>query len=219
MRKNWISFLTTLLLVLSFSAQNAHAKQDNFASVLKRIQDTHWKGYFIVEPNDESPVDLSFLDPFDIFKKIKAGLDEKFACAGPIDVYFFPMQVEEFSKGIATVSYRHHADFSNTGILCQVFAGTKSPVDVGSCDPYFPKKYNPRERAAVPFRTIIPRNGGRTAVISSPSCESGQVERKELKLDKLQLSPDGRKLTVTIKLIIPGKGEVSHFSYVLGRTR
>ena len=211
--------LATVVLAMSLVAEDVQANQENFKSVLRRIRNTHWNGYFIVQPNDELPVDLSFLDPANIFKSIKEGIEERFACSGPLDVYFFPMQVEKFSRGIPTVSYRHHADFSNTGILCQLMAGTKSPVDVGSCDSYFPKKFNPREQADVPFRTIIPRNRGKSAVISSPSCENGRVERKELKLDKLELTHNDRQLTVTIKLMIPGRGEVSHFSYVLHRTR
>ncbi len=138
-------------------------------------------------------------------------------CEGPLRVQFFPMQVEEFSRGIMTMSYRHHADFSeNIDLLCSKVVASFSPVSVGDCGENFPMKYNPDEGVSVPFRTIIPQGNGDTAVINSPSCNKRrQVVRQELSLSRAVLSPDANQLTLTIK--IKALGLSVDVDYVLQR--
>ena len=83
------------------------------------------------------------------------------------------------------------------------FTEPLSTVDVGSCGANFPMKFSVDEQAMVPFRTIIPRQNGARAFVSSPSCgRSGQVERTELELNKANVSPDQSKLALTIRLRI-----------------
>jgi hypothetical protein len=181
---------------LALTCVSALAAQENFESVLRRIQNTHWKGQFRVN---------AFGGAID--------------CRGPLDVASFPMQIENFSNGVPTVSYRHHADFSQTPPgFCRDLAGSLSPVAVGQCGPNFPMKYSQREGKRVPFRTIIPRDGGRTAVVSSPSCDpSLNVTRQELNLARLELSDHDKTLQVTIEFEVPLLGEIAELTYVLHR--
>jgi hypothetical protein len=169
------------LVVLKFSA-SAWAQQENFTSTLARIQSSYWTGQWTVSGI-----------PF---------------CSGPLKIMFFPMRKESFAGGDPTVSYRHFADVSQTPFFCEKPVGHFSPVDFGECGDYFPAKRSPLEGdKRVPFRTIISKNGGRRAVISSPSCRNGRVERRTPNLEELELSPDGNTLLVTIRL----REERSHF--------
>lgn len=190
--KNIFNFiLSSLLLVPGLSlAAKLEAPQENFNSVLERIQDSQWKGTFNVIGQT--------------------------VCNGTLDVYFFPRQQETFSEGIETVSYRHHADFSkHWNPLCSKIASKLSPVAVGSCTD-FPKKYNPHEGKQVPFRTIIPREDGKKAFVNSPSCgKNNSVERQELELTKAHLSDGDRKLELTIVLKLAGVP--IRLSYILER--
>lgn len=176
MKKNLMMSLL-VLFTGAFQQAFAQAPQENFNQILSKVQNANWAGHF----------------------RLKVGGT---ICDGPLTVKFFPMQVEDFSQGAMTMSYRHHADFSgNTDLLCTGLAAKLSPVDVGQCEAIFPMKYNPDEGMNVPFRTIIPRNNGKTAVISSPSCNSQrQVERQELNLKQAVLSPDQNQLTLTIQI-------------------
>lgn len=171
------------------------AEQENFYSVLKKIQNSFWVGEYRVST-----------------------LGGLLSCNGPLDVRFFPMTVEKFSQGVPTVSYRHHADFSHySDFFCHDVVGGLSPVAVGQCAKNFPRKFNALEGKKVPFRTIIPRNGGESAVVNSPECkdDTRTVERKELELARLELSEDGQTLWVTIAFKPFGPIELSEFTYVL----
>ena len=170
--------MRTLILLTLLVAGTPVLAQENFYSVLGKIQDSNWAGRFD-------------------FKAL--GI----RCDGDLKVKFFPAQIEDFSDGASTVSYRHDADFSqNKNIFCRKIGKHLSVVDVGQC-PNFPMKYNPSEGQNVPFRTIIPRQGGKVAYVSSPSCHSsGTVSRQELQLIKADLSEDGNDLGLTIRLEI-----------------
>lgn len=181
----------TALSLMSLS-QSFASTQENFFSILSKVQNAHWKGHF---------------------KTRILGT----TCEGPLHVQFFPVQVEDFSNGVATLSYRHHADFSgNVDLLCSKLVASFSPVDVGHCGENFPMKFNPDEGRRVPFRTIIPKNNGESAVTSSPSCNRrGEIERQELNLSSGVLSPDGNALTLTIT--IKALGLTVDVDYVLKR--
>lgn len=193
MKQIFTSILSLTLFLPTLSLAKEARPQQNFHRVLEQISDSQWKGTFTVIG--------------------------EWACTGPLDVYFFPRQKEAFSENIETVSYRHHADFShNLTPLCTKLAASLSPVAVGDCTD-FPMKYNPHEGRQVPFRTIIPRDGGRSAYVNSPSCgKNNTVERQELELTRAQLSEGGQKLELTIVLrlakILPIK-----LSYTLQRQK
>jgi hypothetical protein len=161
----------------------AKAEPVNFPQLLNSIQNSNWVGQFSLKA-------LGWVD-----------------CEGPIVVKFFPEQIESFSDGIPTVSYRHDADFSkNLNPLCQLIGKAASVVDVGQCGANFPMKYNPDEKKMVPFRTIIPRDGGANAFVSSPSCGSdGKVHRQEFQMTSATLSPDQKTLDLVIEVVL-GRG-------------
>lgn len=193
-------FVTAFVATLTMtSAAFANQPQENFNEVLSKIQDTRWKGGFS-------------------FTVSQLGL----TCSGPIDVLFFPAAVEPFSEGATTVSYRHDADFSqNRSIVCRTIGKNLSNVDTGRCDAIFPKKFSAPGATMVPFRTIIPRENGSRAFVSSPSCGfDGKVKRGELELIKAELSPDQSRLLITIlvQINVPVVGEIRvPLNYELGR--
>ena len=180
--------------MFQFSAP-AIAQQDNFTATLAKIQGSYWTGEWNVSNI-----------PF---------------CSGPLKILFFPLRRESFSNGNPTVSYRHYADVSQTLPFCNRSVGHFSPVNVGDCGAIFPAKRSPLEgNKQVPFRTIISQNGGQKAVISSPTCKNGRVERKTPLLEELKLSPDGYDLQVTIRLRDKATGAVlSEFTYDLHRQK
>lgn len=190
--------LISTILTLS-SLANAQAKnpqqQVNFNQVLNQVQDSDWVGHF----------------EFNALGLLK--------CSGPLSVKFFPMVVEDFSDGAQTMSYRHDADFSNNlNPLCNTLGKKFSVVDVGSCDKEFPKKFSVDEGQYVPFRTIIPREGGKRAFVSSPACgANGKVKRSELELMRLDLSPDQQQLEITIRLHIEQLGANVDLKYLMKR--
>jgi hypothetical protein len=191
-----IALFVALLFALFVASLSAGAQQENVPSVSKRIQRTYWKGEFRGE---------AF-----------GGLVE---CAGPIDVWFFKMKPESFSQGVSTISYRHKVDASNSSWLCQALVGALSPISMDECEPDFPKKKAPREgNRLVPYRTIIPVEGGNSAVISAPSCDhfTHQVRHDvAARLARLEFSPDEQTLQVTIQ----PEGLPAGFTYVLHRRR
>ncbi len=169
-------------------------QQENFNTVLSKMQDSMWTGKFWVK-----------------------GFGPLTNCTGPIQVEFFPLTVEEFSNGIPTVSYRHHADFSkNRNPICK-YVASLSPVNVGQCDDIFPMKYDKYENKNVPFRTIIPQEDGSSAVVSSPACNKKNhvVNRQELKLAKAILSDDEKKLEIEIQIVV--LEQVVHLTYLLDK--
>ncbi len=184
MKKYILTSVFTLVVSLStvLSSTSAHADQENFDIVLAKISNTNWKGRFTA--------------------KAKTGLGNLplVTCDGPLIVKFFAGNDTDIPNEAPTVSYRHDANFNhNLNLLCETIGKKFSEVDVGSC-PNFPMKLSPEEGKMVPFRTLIPRNGGNSAVVSSPSCNKGVVSRQELGLKRLELSPDGQQLLITIEL-------------------
>ena len=170
----FFTFLITLMPMLHAQNKTMMGTQE----VMSLIQDTHWVGTFKV-----------------------TGLGPITNCFGDIDVYFFPLEIEEFSKGMTTISYRHHAHFDkDKNPICKDIVAKLSPVLVGKCGDHFPYKYNRIENKLVPFRTIIPYEDGNKTVVSSPSCTTfkHQVKRTELPLVKLDLSENQKHLDVEI---------------------
>jgi hypothetical protein len=188
------SLLLIMTLVHSVAAFSQNSpQQENFNIVLAKIQDSMWKGQFWIK-----------------------GFGPLTNCSGPIQVEFFPLTTEDFSDGIQTVSYRHHADFSNNvNPFCKYIASRLSPVDVGPCEDIFPMKYDKYENQNVPFRTIIPRQEGLTAVVSSPSCnkQKHEVKRQELKLAKTLLLNNEQTLEIEIQMTV--LGQIVHLTYLL----
>ncbi len=171
-----------VLFVSSFAPTAARADQENFDLVLAKISNTNWSGRFSA--------------------KAKTGFGNLpiVTCDGPLTVKFFPGNDTDIPNEAPTVSYRHDANFNhNLNLLCETIGKNFSVVDVGNCQ-NFPMKLNPEEGKMVSFRTLIPRNGGNTAVVSSPSCKDGVVKRQELALKRLELSSDQQRLLITIEL-------------------
>lgn len=168
-------------------------QQDNFTTTMGEIDGSYWSGHWTV-------------------KNIPG-------CSGRLKILFFPMQKERFSGKNPTMSYRHYADVSQNLLGCKAAVGHFSPVNVGNCHAVFPSKRSPLEGDKnVPVRTIISKDGGKMAVISSPSCKNGKVERKSPVLEELKLSPDKNHLQVTIR--IRGKltkKVLGEFTYELDR--
>jgi hypothetical protein len=185
-----------LMSILIMSASIAHAQESQaragyYDNVLAAIQNSTWKGTF----------------------NSVAGLT---ACYGTLDVKFFPMQTEPFSGGVPTVSYRHHVQYSPLNpffVICQTIGKALSEVDVGSCGANFPRKPTMENgrNVMVPFRTIIPKNGGSRAVISTPYCyrETGPdgkshsaVDRLEFEVKRLEFTDirmrDAMKMTIRV---------------------
>ena len=180
-----------MLLATAVIGLSSHAQvqsQENFSEILNKIQDSDWEGQFSLRVVAQD-------------------------CSGPLKVHFFPAQVEPFSNGAMTVSYRHHADFSgpqNVDRVCALAAGF-SPVDVGQCDSIFPKKLDIENGvlAAVPYRTIVPNANGTQASVSSPACSKGAdggivVQREAIPMKRAELSPDGKTLKLTLTIPLPG---------------
>jgi hypothetical protein len=180
MKKHLMMIVAMLAIVPA-----AHAEQENFSVVLAKISDTHWHG------------------DFKAVAKIGPLNAPVVSCTGPLVVKFFKGNDTDIPGEAPTVSYRHDANFNhNLNLLCETIGKNFSVVDVGNCTD-FPKKWSDEEQMSVPFRTLIPRNGGNSAVVSSPSCSHGVVSRQELDLKRAELSPDGKQLLITIELVTP----------------
>jgi hypothetical protein len=189
-----------LISVLIFSASVAHSQgspplSGYYYDFLAAIQSSNWRGTF----------------------SSTAGLT---SCDGTLSVRFFKMQVEPFSNGVPTVSYRHHAQYSPANpffLLCQTVGKSLSVVDVGSCGGSFPKKPTTENgrNVMVPFRTIIPKNGGARVVISAPYCVEersadgtlhNKIVRIEYPVTQLEFADDRKRNAIKMKLLIDAPG-------------
>jgi hypothetical protein len=187
------------MLVLILGASVSHAQEPqprsgDYNDFLAAIQNSNWRGTFFTVAGPA-------------------------ACYGTLEVKFFPMQAEPFSDGVPTVSYRHHAEFSPLNpffVFCQTLGRALSSVDVGSCDDIFPKKpaIENGRNVMVPFRTIIPRDGGARVVISTPYCvfEKGNdgtlhetVDRIEFQVTQLEFT-DPLRNAMKMRLIVDAGG-------------
>lgn len=186
------------ILILSASvshAQESRPHSGNYNNLLAVLQNSNWKGTF----------------------NSVAGLT---ACYGTLDVKFFPMQAEPFSNGVPTVSYRHHVQYSPLNpffVICQTLGKALSEVDVGSCDGIFPKKptIENGQNVMVPFRTIIPRNGGSRAVISTPYCYRATgpdgkwrsaVDRVEFEVQRLEFTDNNKRDAMKMTIRVDAEG-------------
>ena len=184
-----------LMFVLIWSvalshAQETQARSGPFNHALSVIQNSNWRGTFqSVGPGPTT-------------------------CYGSLTVKFFPLKTEPFSRGVQTVSYRHHTQFSPLNPFfpfCQTMGKSMSVVDLGNCDRNGLKKPTVEndQKVMVPVRTIIPKNGGARAVISTPSCVSdGQgrytIERSEFEVQQLEFTDDRKRDAMKITIRLPG---------------
>ena len=176
--------------VSASQAQETRARSGPFNHALSVIQNSNWSGTFqSVGPGPTT-------------------------CHGSLTVRFFPLKTEPFSGGVQTVSYRHHTQFSPTNPFfpfCQTIGKSMSVVDLGNCDRTglkMPTVEN-GQKVKVPVRTIIPKNGGTRAVISTPSCVSdGQgrhrIERSEFEVQRLEFTDDRKRDAMKITIGLPG---------------
>jgi len=190
-----MKLLTGLIFVPLVSVSVSHAQETQarsgpFNHALSVIQNSNWSGTFqSVGPGPTT-------------------------CYGSLTVKFFPLKAEPFSGGVQTVSYRHHTQFSPLNPFfpfCQTIGKSMSVVDLGNCDRLGAKKATIEngQKVMVPVRTIIPKNGGTTAVISSPSCVSaGQgrytIERSEFELQRLEFTDASKRDAMRITIGLPG---------------
>jgi hypothetical protein len=187
--------LAGLISVLLWSGSPSHAQESQarsglFNHALSVIQNSNWRGTFqSVGPGPTT-------------------------CYGSLTVRFFPLKTEPFSGGVQTVSYRHHTQFSPLNPFfpfCQTIGASMSVVDLSNCERNAAKKATVENgrNVMVPVRTIIPRNGGTRAVISSPSCvSSGQggyrLERSEYEVQRLEFTDDRKRDAMKITIGLPG---------------
>jgi hypothetical protein len=186
---------SVLILCASVSvAQEARPRAGNYYDFLAAIQNSSWRGTF----------------------SSTAGLT---SCDGTLSVRFFKMQVEPFSNGVPTVSYRHHAQYSPANpffLLCQTVGKSLSVVDAGSCGGRFPTKPTTENgrNVRVPVRTIVPKNGGTHVVISAPYCIEersadgtlhSKIVRVEYPVTQLEFA-DGERNTMKMQLVIDAPG-------------
>ncbi|HET7681784.1 MAG TPA: hypothetical protein VFK79_16810 [Xanthobacteraceae bacterium] len=171
-------------------AQDTRSRSGYYNHALSVIQNSNWRGTFhSVGPGPA-------------------------ICSGSLTVRFFSLQKESFSGGAQTLSYRHNAQFSPANPFfpfCQSIGKSMSVVDVGNCDRSFLKKTTVEngQKVMVPVRTIIPKNGGTSAVISTPSCVSDgsgryTVQRVEYELQRLEFTDDRRRDAMKITIGLPG---------------
>ena len=188
----------TLLAVLLFllwsgspsDAQESQARSGSFNHALSVIQNSNWSGTF--QSAGPGPT----------------------TCYGSLTVKFFPLKTEPFSGGVQTVSYRHQTRFSPLNPFfpfCQTIGASMSVVDLGNCERSAAKKATVENgrNVMVPVRTIIPRNGGTRAVISSPSCVSTgrggyRIERSEYEVQRLEFTDARKRDAVKITIGLPG---------------
>jgi hypothetical protein len=184
-----------LIAVLTWSvsvchAQETRARSGPFNHALSLIQNSNWAGTFqSVGPGPTT-------------------------CYGSLTVKFFPLKTEPFSGGVQTVSYRHHAQFSSLNPFfpfCQTFGKSMSVVDLGNCDRTGLQKATVEngQKVMVPVRTIIPKNGGTGAVISTPSCVSGgqgryTIQRAEFEVQRLEFTDDRKRDAMKMAIGLPG---------------
>lgn len=187
--KLFAGLVSVLLWSVSVShAQETQARSGPINHALSVIQNSNWSGTFhSVGPGPS-------------------------ICHGSLTVRFFPLKTEAFSAGVQTVSYRHNAQFSVLTpffAFCQTIGKGMSVVDLGNCTGSLKATVEDGRRVMVPVRTIIPKNGGASAVISTPSCvsdgrEGYRIERAEFPVTQLEFT-DGRKRdAMKITIGLPG---------------
>lgn len=186
--KLFAGLMSVLILGVSVShAQDAQPRGGHFDRALAVIQNSSWSGTFIT---------------------VGPGVS---TCYGTVTARFFPLQAESFSGGVKTVSYRHQVRYSLANpffIFCETIGRSLSAVNVGDCDRSFPKKSTTEngQKVLVPVRTIIPKDGGTRAVISSPACvqRGGKyaIERLEFEVKSLEFTDerkrDAMKMTIHV---------------------
>jgi hypothetical protein len=184
-----------VLSVLIWSVSVSHAREIQvrsgpFNQALSVVQNSNWSGTFqSVGPGPTT-------------------------CYGSLTVRFFRLKTEPFSGGVQTVSYRHHTQFSPMNPFfpfCQTIGKSMSVVDLGNCDRAGLKMPTVEDgrKVMVPVRTIVPKDGGTRAVISTPSCVSdGQgrhrVERSEFEVQRLEFTDDRKRDAMKITIGLPG---------------
>jgi hypothetical protein len=181
--------MSVLILSVSVSHAESQSRSGPYNHALSVIQNSSWSGTFqSVGPGPTT-------------------------CYGSLTVKFFPLQTEPFSGGVQTVSYRHHVQFSPVNPFfpfCQTIGKSMSVVNLGNCDGNGPKKRTIEngQKVMVPVRTIIPKNGGTRAVISTPSCVSdGQgrytLQRLEFEVQRLEFTDDRKRDAMKIAIGLP----------------
>jgi hypothetical protein len=182
-----------LLSVLIWSVSASHAQEIQLRSgpfnhALSVIQNSNWSGTFhSVGPGPS-------------------------ICHGSLTVRFFPLKTEAFSGGVQTVSYRHNAQFSPLTpffAFCQTIGKGMSVVDLSNCEGSRKAAVEDGRRVMVPVRTIIPKNGGTSAVISTPSCVSDgrggyRIQRTEFPVTQLEFTDARKRDAMRISISLPG---------------
>ena len=188
--KLFAGVMSALICVSVSHAQETQSRSGYYNHALSVIQNSNWNGTFhSVGPGPA-------------------------VCHGSLVVRFFSLQKESFSGGVPALSYRHNAQFSPANPFfpfCQAIGKSMSVVDVGNCDKSSLKKQTTEngQKVMVPVRTIIPKNGGTRAVISTPSCISdGQgrftIQRLEYELQRLEFTDDRKRDAMKITIGLPG---------------
>lgn len=182
--------LAGLMSVLILSVSVAHAEETksrsgHFNQALAVLQNSSWNGSFLsVGPGPA-------------------------ICHGSMTVRFFPLSN---SGGAQTVSYRHNATFSPATPFfpfCQTIGKGMSVVDLGKCSGSRKATVEDGRKVMVPVRTIITRNGGTSAVVSSPSCVAdGQggykIQRVEFPVTQIEFTDARKRDAVKISISLPG---------------
>lgn len=171
------------------------AQAQNYNAVLAALQNSSWQGSFTSGPG---------------------GIP---TCHGSIDVRFFGMRKEAFSKGAETVSYRHQATFSPlTPFMpfCETVGTSLSSVNVAGCGKLALTKQTVEggRKVSVPVRTLIARDGGKRLVVSSPVCVEqngrGVIKRVEFAVRSLEFT-DAARRSLNLTLALDSLGVVSNY--------
>jgi hypothetical protein len=171
------------VLILSVSASQAQ----DFNQALSIIQNSSWSGTFhSVGPGPA-------------------------ICHGSLTVRFFPLKSESFSGGAQTVSYRHNATFSAATPFfpfCQTIGKGMSVVDLGNCSGSRQATVEGGQKVMVPVRTIIAKNGGASAVVSTPACvadgQGYRIQRAEYPVTQLEFTDARKRDALRISISLPG---------------
>lgn len=184
--KLFAGLMSVLILGVSVShAQERQSHSGHFNQALAALQNSNWSGKFLsVGPG---PV----------------------ICHGAITVRFFS---ESNSGGAQAVSYRHNATFSPATPFfpfCQTIGKGMSVVDLGNCSGSRKAAVENGKKVMVPVRTIIARNGGTSAVVSTPSCVSDgkggyKIQRVEYPVTALEFTDARNRNAVKISIALPG---------------
>lgn len=187
--KLFSALMSILILSVSVShAQDSRPRSGHFNQALSVIQNSNWSGTFLsVGPGPA-------------------------ICHGSLTIRFFHLKTESYSGGAQTVSYRHNATFSPATpffLFCQTIGKGMSVVDLGNCSGSQKATVENGRKVMVPVRTIITKNGGTDAVISTPSCVSdGQgsykIQRAEHPVTQLEFTDARKRDAVRISIALPG---------------